>query len=95
MNNLYLWSEVLHLLGRAWWIEITTEQPACIYYFGPFATKRSADLYQAGYLEDLEGEGAQGIGVKIDRCHPTVLTIEDASSRPRSLPLGDWEGVGN
>ncbi len=95
MNTEYLWSEVLHLLGRAWWIEITTERPACIYYFGPFATQRSADLSQAGYLEDLEGEGAQEIAVKIERCHPTVLTIEQASSRQQSLPLSDWEGVGS
>ena len=63
-----------------WWVEITTEQPRCIYYFGPFQTSVEARSAQTGYIEDLENEEAQGIQVVIKRCKPEVLTIfnEDA-----------------
>ncbi len=76
MNIQDLWSSALHLLGQAWWVEITTERPACTYYFGPFATAVEADAAKGGYVEDLEGESAQGIQVTIKRCKPTQLTIE-------------------
>jgi hypothetical protein len=45
----------------------------------------------AGYVEDLEIEGAQGIAVKVARCKPTDLTIFDEaeeaapSDRPFSM----------
>ena len=60
-----------------WWVEVTTEQPKCIYYFGPFQTSIEAKSAQSGYVEDLENEGAQGIQVIIKRCKPEVLTIFD------------------
>lgn len=76
MNIQDIWSSALHLVGQAWWVEITTEQPHCTYYFGPFATAVEADEAKSGYVEDLEGESAQGIKVAIKRCKPTQLTIE-------------------
>jgi hypothetical protein len=76
MNIQDIWSSALHLVGQAWWVEITTEQPRCTYYFGPFATAVEADEAKAGYVEDLEGERAQGIKVAIKRCKPTQLTID-------------------
>ena len=76
MNIQDIWSSALHLVGQAWWVEITTERPHCTYYFGPFATAVEADEAKAGYVEDLEGELAQGIQVAIVRCKPTQLTIE-------------------
>jgi hypothetical protein len=65
----------LELLGLAWWIEITTKNPACIYYFGPFANHHDALSQRDGYLEDLIQEGAMGISVEIKRCRPENLTI--------------------
>jgi hypothetical protein len=59
----------------AWWVKIVTETPQCTYYFGPFDSAREADLAQAGYIEDLEGEGAKGIAVQILQDEPKILTI--------------------
>ena len=59
-----------------WWIEILTEIPRCLYYFGPFDTKEEACYYQSGYEEDLKGELAQGITIQIKQCSPTILTQE-------------------
>jgi len=62
-------------LGLAYWIEIKTEKPKCIYYFGPFLTDKEAKSNLNGYLEDLKEEGAKEIKVTIKRCKPTQLTI--------------------
>lgn len=61
-------------LALNWWVEIITAQPRCIYYFGPFASFQEAQLSQSGYLEDLKGEGAQGINTQLKRCQPQTLT---------------------
>ena len=58
-----------------YWIEITTSQPHCIYYFGDFASYREAKKMEGGYIEDLVSEQADGITTKIKRCSPTNLTI--------------------
>jgi len=60
-----------------WWVKIITEKPRCTYYFGPFDTVQEAKLNQAGYIEDLEQEGAIGIAVDILQDQPTVLTIDE------------------
>ncbi|BAB73117.1 DUF1816 domain-containing protein [Anabaena sp. FACHB-709] len=68
--------------GLAWWVEITTQNPCCTYYFGPFLNSAEAKLAIKGYVEDLETEGAQGIGVNVKRCKPNNLTIaEDLGER--------------
>ncbi len=72
-------SSYMDKAGLAWWIEIITADPKCIYYFGPFVTQQEAEIAQLGYIEDLEAEGAQGIEVKIQRCHPVELTIFEES----------------
>jgi hypothetical protein len=60
-----------------WWVEVTTEDPRCLYYFGPFASSQEASAHQGGYVEDLQGEGARGIGVALKQCpEPPVLTVE-------------------
>ncbi len=64
-------------LSPAWWAEITTASPRCIYYFGPFQTFEEASSAYPGYIDDLDSEGAQGIVVMIRRCKPEVLTIFD------------------
>jgi hypothetical protein len=66
-------------LGKAWWIEIKTESPSCTYFFGPFNEEVEAHTAQAGYIEDLELEGAQHIRTDIRRCaRPEELTIEES-----------------
>ena len=65
----------LEKMGMAWWVEIITQEPQCIYYFGSFATANEAKLSLWGYIEDLEGEGAQVIAIDIKRGQPSELTI--------------------
>ena len=67
----------LHGVGWAWWVEIVTQSPRCNYYFGPFLSSQEAEAAKAGYVEDLEQEGAQGITVHVKRCKPDNLTISD------------------
>ncbi|MBD0335216.1 MAG: DUF1816 domain-containing protein [Cyanobacteria bacterium Co-bin13] len=65
--------------GKAWWIEIKTESPNCTYFFGPFNEEAEAQTAQAGYIEDLEQEGAQRIRIDIRRCaRPEELTIDNS-----------------
>ncbi|MCS6782580.1 MAG: DUF1816 domain-containing protein [Gloeomargarita sp. SKYBB_i_bin120] len=72
-----LYISVLERVGLAWWVEMRTAQPPCLYYFGPFATRAEAEAAQPGYLEDLLGEQAEGITWTIRQCRPSVLTIEN------------------
>lgn len=65
---------ILDFLGKAWWVEIKTESPKCTYYFGPFVRKRAAEAAKSGYIEDLQGEGADIVSLEIKRCQPTILT---------------------
>ena len=58
-----------------WWVEIKTNQPYCIYYFGPFDTVKQARRNRGGYIEDLVEEKAHGITVEIKQCSPDNLTI--------------------
>lgn len=58
----------------SWWVEITTKQPRCLYYFGPFDSPEEAQIHQGGYVEDLQEEGAQEITIKIKQCQPQILT---------------------
>jgi Domain of unknown function (DUF1816) len=75
MNISEIGADFLNFLGQAWWIEIKTLQPKCIYYFGPFIDRHHASRSIAGYVEDLEREFAQGIQTYIKRCKPVELTI--------------------
>ena len=70
-------TEIVNCLELAYWAEIKTDYPSCVYYFGPFLTREEANSAQNGYLEDLEAEKAQGIAVTIKRCKPKQLTIFD------------------
>jgi hypothetical protein len=72
-----LFTNLLNLVGLAWWVEIKTETPSCVYYFGPFGGVQVAEASKAGYIEDLEQEGAQGFTVAIKRCKPAKLTLSD------------------
>ncbi|MBD1912152.1 MULTISPECIES: DUF1816 domain-containing protein [unclassified Leptolyngbya] len=72
-----IWTNILHTLGLAWWVEVITESPRCTYYFGPFASSEEANASKQGYVDDLVQEGAQGIKVAIKRCKPRKLTVSD------------------
>jgi Domain of unknown function (DUF1816) len=67
----------LNFLNSHWWIKIYTSKPSCIYYFGPFDSKKEAKIHQHGYVEDLAREKAQGITVetKLILNLPKSLTI--------------------
>ncbi|MFW6358497.1 MAG: DUF1816 domain-containing protein [Chroococcales cyanobacterium] len=61
---------------KEWWLKIVTQDPPCTYYFGPFCNPEEAQSNEFGYLEDLDGEGANGIRVAIEKCEePKELTI--------------------
>lgn len=75
MNELF--TNLLNALGLAWWVEITTDSPHCVYYFGPFSSAKAAREHQSGYVEDLAQEDAQNIVTNVKRCKPKSLTIYD------------------
>lgn len=59
-----------------YWLKISTKVPQCIYYFGPFDSFSEAKALQAGYIEDLMAENAQGIHIELEqRSQPEKLTI--------------------
>jgi hypothetical protein len=71
-----IWADTLDCLGQAWWIEISTVQPRCTYYFGPFTNAMEAKVATPGYIKDLESEFAQGIATRVKRGKPPQLTID-------------------
>lgn len=83
------WLKIRNFFGLAWWIEVKTAAPPCVYYFGPFRDSQAAAADAAGYVEDLEAEGARGIAVATKRCRPAVLTVvADEFERERLDRLG-------
>ena len=56
-----------------WWIEILTDNPNYIYYFGPFDSYWEAEWHKSGYIEDLEAEKARIVNVEIEKCQPRQL----------------------
>ncbi|MEO0394584.1 MAG: DUF1816 domain-containing protein [Cyanobacteria bacterium P01_A01_bin.137] len=70
-------SNLFSSFSKPWWVEISTSNPRCLYYFGPFDTESEAALHKAGYIEDLEQEGAQQINVALKCCsEPAHLTVD-------------------
>lgn len=60
---------------KAWWVKVTTAEPYCIYYFGPFQSLGEAESNRSGYVTDLADEGAKGIVATVERCNPKALTV--------------------
>ncbi|MEN9518915.1 MAG: hypothetical protein RLZZ381_1503 [Cyanobacteriota bacterium] len=59
-----------------YWLRITTKVPQCTYYFGPFDSSLEAKTLQAGYIEDLMAEKAQGIHIELEQTlEPQNLTV--------------------
>ena len=81
MKNFF--SNLFDFFSTSWWIKITTAEPNCIYYFGPFESEKEATQHQAGFIEDLQQENAQQITASIQRSSaPEQLTVEFESSKP-------------
>lgn len=75
MKNFF--SSLLGLFSTPWWVKITTADPHCIYYFGPFDSEEEATQAKPGYVEDLQAEGAQQIRTSFEHIsEPEELTIE-------------------
>jgi hypothetical protein len=70
-------SIIIQTIISDYWVEVITESPHCIYYFGPFQRFIEAKAACPGYIDDLQTEGALGIKVIIKRCRPDELTIFD------------------
>ena len=68
-------ANIYNRLGLAWWVEIKTQQPECLYYFGPFLTSSEAQSAMPGYIQDLEAEKAVGIDAVVKRCKPNQITV--------------------
>ena len=78
-GNLFknIFTSILETFGLAVWVEIVTDSPRCVYYFGPFSNEVEAESAKSGYIEDLEAEGAKGLAVTVKRCKPENLTVYD------------------
>ncbi|ANV84545.1 hypothetical protein AWQ21_09205 [Picosynechococcus sp. PCC 7003] len=62
--------------NRDWWLKVTTMNPFCVYYFGPFSSEKIARCHLAGYQEDLEREQAKITQVVLNQTMPPAqLTI--------------------
>jgi hypothetical protein len=84
---------ILNFFGLAWWVEIVTDNPRCTYFFGPFLSRKDAVTAKAGYIEDLEQEGAKGIDFSVKRCKPANLTIyDDSGERFDRTPRPSFSG---
>lgn len=80
-------AEFYNRLGLAWWVEIKTSLPVCIYFFGPFISQKEAEAALPGYVEDLETEQAQTIVTDVKRCKPTQLTVCDEPDVDPVIPI--------
>ena len=79
MKNFF--SSLLSFFSAPWWVKITTAEPNCIYYFGPFDKEQEAEQAKPGYIEDLQQEGAQKIEARLQQsAEPEELTIEVGTS---------------
>lgn len=59
----------------SWWIEILTDNPMYLYYFGEFNDYWEAESSKNGYIQDLKEEKAEIVDVKIGIYEPKETTI--------------------
>ncbi|MEM9484794.1 MAG: DUF1816 domain-containing protein [Cyanobacteria bacterium P01_F01_bin.116] len=65
------------MFRKSWWLEISTNSPSCVYYFGPFSSQREALQNQSGYVDDLEQEGGEVLQISVARRQaPVKFTVE-------------------
>lgn len=58
-----------------WWIEILTDNPNYMYYFGVFDNYWEAEWSKNGYIQDLKQEASEIVNIQIKKCQPKQLTI--------------------
>jgi hypothetical protein len=63
-----------------WWIELKTENPSYLYYFGPFSTADEAERLKLGYIQDLAEENAEVTAATVLWCKPRQLTCGEPAS---------------
>lgn len=86
MKNFF--SSLFNFFSAPWWVKITTAEPNCTYYFGPFDSELEAEQAKPGYIEDLQGEGAQQITTSLQQSDaPKELTIEAGASLQPSIMI--------
>jgi hypothetical protein len=59
----------------AWWLEVGTLNPFCVYYFGPFELEQEVAQSKQGFLQDLRNEKSIIIFARSNFCQPRQLTI--------------------
>jgi Domain of unknown function (DUF1816) len=70
-----------------WWVELHTDRPDCLYYFGPFSSAAEAENSVQGYIQDLADEGAENITVQVKLCKPSQLTSPSLQSSEMVLGI--------
>ncbi|MGD1865559.1 MAG: DUF1816 domain-containing protein [Phormidesmis sp.] len=85
MKNFF--SGLFGFFSNHWWVKITTSEPNCVYYFGPFDDELEATQAKPGFVEDLQQEGALQIQTSLQSMRePQELTIElDTSAQPTAM----------
>jgi hypothetical protein len=63
-------------LPLAWWLEVGTLKPLCIYYFGPFESQQETHTAKHGFLRDLENKNVILAFACSKFCQPQQLTID-------------------
>ncbi|MEO0768153.1 MAG: DUF1816 domain-containing protein [Cyanobacteria bacterium J06649_4] len=86
MKNFF--SSLFSFLSNPWWVKITTEQPNCVYFFGPYDNEAEATQAKPGFIEDLQQEGALQIQTSLHNIpEPSELTIEIEGSVPAATMM--------
>ena len=89
MKNFF--SGLFGFFSTHWWVKITTSEPNCDYYFGPFEDEIEATQAEPGFVEDLQQEGALQIQTTLQNTQePKELTIEfdNTIQPPAVMSLG-------
>lgn len=71
----------------AWWLEVGTLNPFCVYYFGPFELEQEVAQSKQGYLQDLRNEQSIIIFARSNFCQPRQLTIYEHEITIQDLEL--------
>ncbi len=76
------------LPSLAWWLQVDTANPTCIYYFGPFGSKEEAESSKNMYFDDLRQENDTILYSQAKFCQPRALTISEDR-----LHVTDFQGA--
>ncbi|MGB8702038.1 MAG: DUF1816 domain-containing protein [Thermosynechococcaceae cyanobacterium] len=78
---------VLQIPELGWWLEVGTDHPLCIYYFGPFTNQAEAEAAKDEHLNDIRHEHADIVYAKCKFCQPRKLTIYEYELTMHDLEL--------